>query len=238
MRRALTLTQRLNLLVLAALAPALLLLVYTQITQRSARMEEASQAAYRAGEQASLEMQRIVSGAQLLSEAIGNAPAVITFDQALCAPFLASVVARAPQFSAISVYDGDGVLRCRNLTRRAPRQRFGTCHRSLRSCPPAASPSGATRRAKATRDANLPLAAPILNNENRPIGAVIASLDLRWLNHIVENRQFDDSAALTIATGMAPSSHAIPFPSASSAPRYRSSSCRWSLPRNRGRWRS
>lgn len=198
MRRALTLTQRLNLLVLAALAPALLLLVYTQVTQRASRMEEARQSAYRAGEQSSLEMQRITSGAQLLLEAIGNAPAVKTFDQALCAPFLASVVARAKQFSAIGVYDANGQLRCRNI-----QPSSAASVSELPSFQEAMATGqftiGLYQKGEAPGEATLPLAAPILDVDDKPTGVVIASLDLGWLKQIVEDRQFDDSAALTIA---------------------------------------
>lgn len=198
MRRALSLTQRLNLLVLAALAPALLLLIYTQVTQRASRMEEARQSAYRAGEQASLEMQRIMSGAQLLLEAIGNAPAVKTFDQALCAPFLAGVLARAPQFSAMGVYDANGQLRCRNI--------MATTAASARDLPSFQEAMASGRftigrymKGETANEAFLPLAAPILDVDDKPTGAVIASLDLAWLNHIVKDRQFDESAALTVA---------------------------------------
>lgn len=198
MRRALSLTQRLNLLVLAALAPALLLLVYTQVTQRSSRMEEARQSAFRAGEQASLEMQRIISGAQLLLEAIGNAPAVKTFDQALCAPFLAGVVARAPQFSAMGVYDPSGRLRCRNLMPSSASS-ASTLPSFKEAMDTGRFTVGRYQKGEMEKDAFLPLAAPILDGEGKPAGVVIASLDLGWLKHIVEDRRFDDSSALTVA---------------------------------------
>ena len=143
-------------------------------------------------------MQRIMSGAQLLLEAIGNAPAVKTFDQALCVPFLAGVVARAPQFRAMSVYDTGGQLRCRNAIPTA-----ATSAAKLPSFNEAMETGhftiGRYQKGEAENEAFLPLAVPILDGDDKPSGVVIASLDLAWLNHIVEDRQFDESAALTVA---------------------------------------
>jgi hypothetical protein len=86
-RPALSLRLRIFILTAVALAPALLILGYNEVSLRRSREAEIHALALRFGQQASLEMQGIISGAEGLLRAIARVPAVRSFDpEACCVP--------------------------------------------------------------------------------------------------------------------------------------------------------
>jgi hypothetical protein len=86
-RPALSLRLRIFILTAVALTPALSILGYNEVSLRRSREAEIHALALRFGQQASLEMQGIISGAEGLLRAIARVPAVRSFDpEACCVP--------------------------------------------------------------------------------------------------------------------------------------------------------
>jgi hypothetical protein len=86
-RPALSLRLRIFILTAVALAPALSILGYNEISLRRSREAEIHALALRFGQQASLEMQGIINGAEGLLRAIARVPAARSFDpEACCVP--------------------------------------------------------------------------------------------------------------------------------------------------------
>ena len=85
--------------------PAVVILVYNEVTLRNNRTAEIHQTALRTGQFASLEMQRIFAGAESTLTAMARAPVLRYFREQECVSYLADIVENSPQFTGISVVD-------------------------------------------------------------------------------------------------------------------------------------
>lgn len=96
----LSLSGRLFALMLTAMVPLAAILFYNLYSLREAKQRELHAEAFRIGQQASLEMQRIVGGFQDTLIAISSAQVVQGFDAARCTEYMRMVTHQLPQFSA------------------------------------------------------------------------------------------------------------------------------------------
>lgn len=196
--RGLCIGQRLYLLTAIALAPGLGMLLYNEFFMRASRMEQVHQSALRAGEQASLEIQRLVSGAEATLKVLARAPSVRGFDTDNCVPFLADVVATIPEYFTLAAIDANGDLRCRGVMPDIPvnvrdRPYF---HRTMEE---RSFHIGTYQISVVTGQATLPMAFPITDEADEVIGVVVAGLDLDWMNEMLSKRNFGGNDALTLA---------------------------------------
>lgn len=198
MRVTFTLRQRLYLLTAIALAPAIFLLGYNEFIARAARTKEVQQSALRIGEQASLEMQRVVSGAEAVLLTVARAPSVRSFSTDLCVPFIRDILTQMPQFTSIGVADRNGVLRCRDVM---PAQEVSVSDRTYfkEVMKTGAFYVGAYQKSLVTGEAHVPVAIPVRDGADAIIGVAVGGLSLKWLDRLVSERAFGKNEALTIA---------------------------------------
>ncbi len=189
---------RLFLLVLVALAPAILILLYNVVALRKSREAEVHANALQIGNLAALEMQRIMTGAERLLTAVARVPSVRTFVAAECIDFLTRLAIDNPQFAAISAIDREGELRCRSPMPDTPqdyRERFYFAE--ALSGKPFVVGRYFTTSTSAT--SVLPLAVPIRDDDGKVIGVLAGGLRLDWLRDVLRQRSFPNNDALTIA---------------------------------------
>ena len=89
-----TLAQRLFLLVVVALLPALAIQAYNELDLRRSREAEVRELALRQAELAASELSQILEGVHSLLTAVAEVPAVRALDAGPCATFLANLQPR------------------------------------------------------------------------------------------------------------------------------------------------
>jgi two-component sensor histidine kinase len=194
----LSVTQRLFALIAIALLPALAALLYLNLSVYRSRLNEVHETALRTSELASLEMKRIVTGAEGTLFALARTQVVWTFSSPECGDYLSDVVSELPQFREIIAIDGDGRIGCSSSS--------GAIQEGMQA-PPAFADALAsegftvgtfTRSSGDPEDVFLPLALPIYR-DREIVGAIAAELDLGWLGAQLRGRDFPEGASLTIA---------------------------------------
>jgi two-component sensor histidine kinase len=192
------LSQRLLLLMLAAMLPLIAVLFYNLHILHVARQREVREEAFRSGELVALEIQRIFSGMENVLSTVAAAPSVQEFDATRCGAFLANTTARLPGVATIGVIGLDGVIKCRQTPAGigislADRPYFKEALRSDGLV------VGEYTNSRVTGKALLPLAIALKDRAGKTAGVVAMSMDLNWLQQILERRKFDTGAALTLA---------------------------------------
>jgi two-component sensor histidine kinase len=196
----LRLSVRLRLFILAAvaLAPALAILAYNELTLRRSRVAEVHQLAVRFGQLATQELEGIVGGTEGLLRAVARTPVVRSFHPEGCRTFLADVQAQSPSLSALTAIDLDGRVRCR--------REMPTAGQTLADRPyfrevvaTGRFVVGEYTVSRISGQVGLPMAAPIRDEAEQIIGVLAAGLDLDWLGRRLHGRDFTRGGALTIA---------------------------------------
>lgn len=194
----LSLRMRLFVLTAVALAPALIILVYNEISLRRSREAEVHELALRFGQLAALEMESIVGGTEGLLRAVARAPVVRSFEAEACAVYLVDILAQAPHLNSIAAIDTHGDLRCRSQTpTRAPR--LDDREYFKRVLKTGSFVVGEYMISRFSGKPALPLATPIQDNEGAVIGVLVGALDLDWLGRRLGERDLTGGSALTIA---------------------------------------
>src|SRR3712207_1745363 len=108
-----SLQMRLFILTAVALAPALAILVYNEVTLRRSREAEVHELAVHFGQLAAQEIEGIVGGVEGLLRAVARAPVIRSFDTGPCRAYLTDIQAQSPSLSSLTVIGLDGQVRCR-----------------------------------------------------------------------------------------------------------------------------
>jgi two-component sensor histidine kinase len=192
---SLSLSQRLLLLTAVALLPALAILGFNEFTLRNAREAEVHAYALRSSELASLEIERILTGAAALMIAVANAPVVQAGSES-CDVYMDRLGALLPQVSLINVTDLDGQSVC--ASSEAPDDIRPALSQTLRA-------ALATQMFAVGEYAELSAGPGLLMGTQRTApdgslqGYVIASIGLDYLGRVLKERPFAQGSALTIA---------------------------------------
>lgn len=194
------LSRRLFLLTLVALIPAAVVLFYNLYSIQTAKDSEVHSEALRAAQLGSLEMKRIISGAENVLIALSAASVIQQQDAANCEDYLTSVGVRLPQFSGISLADVQGKIVCRKrngggVSSIADRSYFKDALRT------GVFVVGEYSTGRISNRPVLPLALPIKNDDGEVSGVIVGALSLDWLGQRLRERDFAQNGALTIADG-------------------------------------
>lgn len=194
----LSLRQRLFLLTVVALLPATSIVIYNEVSMRREREAEVHRSALRIGEQASLEVQRIIEGSEGILRATARVPSVRNFETVQCQQFLADVTGQTPHFLSVAAIDSTGESRCRSVT---PEEKTDYADRAYFRDVMATGQFvvGTYRISNVEGQPSLPLAVPIRDSQGTVTGVLAAGLNLRWLNNRIEEREFPADDALTLA---------------------------------------
>ncbi|QLF71909.1 HAMP domain-containing protein (plasmid) [Peteryoungia desertarenae] len=194
----LKLSRRLFLLTAVGLAPAALILFHNVATMRSEKEREIHAEALRIAQLASLEISRIVSGAENVLVTISATSAIQDLQQPYCNEYLARVRHRLPSFSGISIAGLDGVVRCSREENGvgvsvADRAYFREVLDTQRFT------IGTYTVGRISGQESLPLALPVRDELGAVIGVAIGTLNLQWLGQRLRERSFMGNSALTVA---------------------------------------
>jgi hypothetical protein len=193
------LTQRLFLLGLLSLAPAIAVVVYLQFELRAAREAEARDLVTRQTHQASSEINRLVEGIRTLLVTVASAPAVQLFDNDTCSAFLSRLGQALPHIRSIGILDADGDLQCASRAIQAPLSYADRRYFQQVVASRSFVIGTYTLSRWNNRDAILPFAVPILTDTAELKGVAVASLDVRYLNDEVKKWALEKGSSLTIA---------------------------------------
>jgi two-component sensor histidine kinase len=197
-KRHMTLTQRLLALTAVALLPALAALAYLIVSTHSERARQIHEDALRSGEFGSLEMERILSGAEGTLYALAHSAIVANFEVPDCDSYLAEVATGVPQFRAIAAADTTGRIRCASEQGFAGGNAADTPHFREAMQLDRFAVGRYTEAPAGSSTGYLPLALPIAG-EGGPAGVLLAQLDLGWLGERIRGRSFPAGSAMTVA---------------------------------------
>jgi hypothetical protein len=181
-----------------ALAPGVFILSYNIASLRQSREAEVRAQAFQIGNLATLEVQRIIGGAQGTLNAVARAPTVRSFDIAGCNAYLQDLLAKSAQFNAIAVIDRGGLLRCRAPTLEGE-QHYDDRAYFQEALAKGEFIVGEYTVSKNNKQAFLPLAVPIFGKEGDTVGVLVGGLRLNWLRDVIRQRPFPKNEALSIA---------------------------------------
>jgi two-component sensor histidine kinase len=193
-----TLSRRLFLLVLGAMVPLAAILFFNLYEIKSAKEREVHAEAFRLGQLAALEIQRIVDGLENTLSAVAVSPLITRQDRASCNDYISRISTQLPQFASLGVIDRNGVIWCR--------QTPGGLGTSLadRDYVKQVMSSGQFTVGEYTTGRIdgvpiIPIAVPVRDEKGQIEGAVIGTLNLEWLDKRISERSFAQNSNLTIA---------------------------------------
>jgi two-component sensor histidine kinase len=194
-----TLGRRLVLIIVAGLAPVLAVVAYNEYSVRQTRHQEIHELAGASAQQAAIEIQRLVTGAENVLKAVAAAPAVKALDTARCASYLNELKTQIPELSVIVVLDLNGVSQCRSDQAATGLNSSDRSYFRDALAAPGKLVIGEYTISRATGRAGLPLALAASDEAGTPRMVIVAGLDLSWLGGTLKSRSLAKNGSLTIA---------------------------------------
>ncbi|WP_342633730.1 sensor histidine kinase [Neorhizobium lilium] len=194
----------------AALAPVVGMLAYSEIAMRQQRSEEVRAAAAQASRLASSEVERIIEGLHSLLIAVSAIPSVQQLDGQACGEALKSVAVNVSNIRTIFVLDLQGKTVCGTLEQGedislADRDYFKD----------ALSQNGFVvgtyTRSRLSGGSVLPVAMPI-THDGKTVGVVATGILLGWLQEKITERDVASGNAITIADRNGTILARVPYP--------------------------
>jgi two-component sensor histidine kinase len=207
-----TLALRLLLITLAGILPMLTIIIYNEHSVRQSRYLEIHQLAAANAQQAALEIERLITGAENVLKAVAAAPAIHQFHAGRCTEYLANLKGQIPELFLIVLFDAEGRSLCRSdgsqiVTNIANRPYFKEAMAN-----PGQLSVGTYTRSRAAGHPVLPLALGIQPKATTPAVVVAAALDLDWLAASLKRRDIVRNGSLTIADAQGVIIAREPFP--------------------------
>jgi signal transduction histidine kinase len=192
------LTQRLFLLVLIALLPALAIQAYNEFDLRRTRQAEVDEMALRQAQLASSELNQIFEGIHNLLIAVAEVPVVRSFAAEECAAYLATLQPKVPYLKTIAAIDMEGRVVCRQSPS-PPELRLTDRPYFREALEGGVFLVGDYTESRISGRAVLPMAMPLQNPDGKTIGVLAAALDLGWLGDQLRERALPKNGSLTVA---------------------------------------
>ena len=188
------------LIVVLAMLPALALVLYEALEERSLAVLEARQEALQLARQASLNQKALFTEARHLLQMLAERQTVQSGWKEGCSRFLADLLPDFSHYLNFGVIDLEGNLRCSAIPY------SGTVSATDRTYFQRVVQTGdfavgdfQTGRVNGRSSVNL--AYPVRDDQGRIAGVVFASLDLGWLNSFVAEAQLPRGSTLTLVGG-------------------------------------
>ncbi len=193
-----TLRARLLLLVMFAVIPALLLIVYTNLEQRQEKIIAVQQNAIHVAQQVSQNQNQLFSTAQQLLIALAQLPEIHQHDVAACKKQLADILQQFSEtYIQFSVFKPNGDLFCsapvnNKMINIADRDHFKQV---------IATHKMATSGYVISRLLDKPsvfFSQPVLNNNDEIVALINVGMDLRWVTKLIKDVQLPQDSVLTV----------------------------------------
>ncbi len=196
--KPLKLSQRLFIISVVALLPAVGILFSSIGVSQEENDRAVHIQAARTSEQAALEMDRVISGAENVLRALSVTPIVRRGDLEICSRLVSDMAAAVPSLSAIAVINPDGYFRCGPVEARPPpylgdRQYFVDALKTRDRI------VGTFTIGRSSGNKLLPIALQIGGDGEAPLGVAVAYIDLAWLEARMLERTYVAGSSLTIA---------------------------------------
>lgn len=195
----LTLAQRILAISAAALVPILLALAFNESALRRQRAAEIHDLALATAMQATLELERLTSGAEGLLQAVAAAPVVQAMEPEACSAYLAALEPRLPEYIRIVVLDPEGRPVCRSEAAPPSVRVEDRPYFQEAAAEPGRIVVGGYTESRVDGNRVLPLALGFQGDDGALLGVVATGLDLDWLGASLEERQLAPDGSLTIA---------------------------------------
>lgn len=192
-----SLRARLLLLVALAVAPALVLELWTGLEQRQFVAALAQQDALRLARVASADQEDWIERTHQLLVGLAQLPSVRDLDPAGCAAALVPVHRHDPTYTALLAVDPNGNLLCSSVPLAGPVNLadWTSVRRAIESGDFAV---GDFVVGRLTGKAALSLALPVFDLEGRPRSVLIAGLDLAWLNGLAAEARLPEGSVVVV----------------------------------------
>src|SRR5574341_1240401 len=196
-RRAFSLRTLVVLLVLAAVTPALILILYTASEQRGAAEDHVQAEALRFARIAAAQQQRFIEGARQLLVALAKLPEVRLAQGEACTSAFADLLGAYPFYSNLCVIDTKGMIFCSALPFNRP---LSVAHRAYfqRALATREFAVGDYQIGSITKKATINFAYPVLDADGAVHAVVFAAIDLEWLNHLAAEANMPTGSSLTV----------------------------------------
>ncbi len=196
-RRAFSLRTLVVLLVLAAVTPALILILYTASEQRGAAEDHVQAEALRFARIASAQQQRFIEGARQLLVALAKLPEVRLAQGEACTSAFADLLGAYPFYANLGVIDTKGMIFCSALPFNRP---LSAAHRTYfqRALATREFAVGDYQIGSITKKATINFGYPVLDADGAVHAVVFAAMDLEWLNHLAAEANMPTGSSLTV----------------------------------------
>ncbi len=185
------------LLVLLAVTPALVLILYTASEQRRVAAAHVQDEALRLARVASSQQQRFIEGARQLLIALAKRPDVHHARAGACTTAFADLLSSYPFYANLGAIRADGTIFCSALPFTRP---LSAAHRSYfqRAVATREFAVGDYQIGNITQKATVNFGYPVLDASGTVQGVVFAALDLAWLNHLAADARLPADSTLTV----------------------------------------
>jgi two-component sensor histidine kinase len=191
-----SLSARIVVVMVLALAPAFLATAYSLFTLFNAQRHNLHVEASRIAELVSLELDQTVEGAEAILHTVAAARALGQGHGGECPMLLANVIRDVDYLAAVQILEADGSVSC---AAGAPLPLAGLDGQGLIESATDEAIVGRAVRHEQTGELVLPIALRLEATEGRDRRAAVAFLDMDWLEARLENRTISNGGALTIA---------------------------------------
>lgn len=185
-------------LVLLAILPALVMIVYTTTEQQRLTVIQARENALKLARATANSQEQIIEGARHLLIALAQLAPVRSKNPTTCSTVFANLLSQYPSYANLGVIDQDGLLFCSALPlTTGPINTFDRPY-FKRSLETRAFNVGEFQISRLISDPVLTLAYPVLDERGDMIALVFAGMDLKWLNRNISKTQLPSGAFIQI----------------------------------------
>jgi PAS domain S-box-containing protein len=187
------------LLVVLAVTPALLLIIFTALEQRRTTLAQIESSALATARFIAADQQDLIEGGRQLLVALAQVPGVGARDGARCDAALAETLRRLPVYSNLGVIATDGQVVCTAVPI-AARPNVADRRYFKEALATNAFAIGDYQIGRVTGKPTLTFGYPVVGPRGRPDAVVFASLDLGWLRQRLAAATLPRGATLAVIT--------------------------------------
>jgi len=185
------------LLVLLAVTPALVLIIYTASEQRRVAAAQVQDEALRLARMASSQQQRYIEGARQLLMALAKRPDVRHAQAGACTAAFADLLSSYPFYANLGAIRADGTIFCSALPFSGVLSASDRAY-FQRAVATREFAVGDYQVGRITKRATVNFGYPVLDAADTVQGVVFAALDLAWLNRLAVEAQLPAGSTLTV----------------------------------------
>ena len=188
---------RLMLLVLLAVIPALVLILYTASEDRRREKTKVEENALQLARLASANQERLIEEGHHLLIGLAQIPAVRSLNSAACSRLFAGMLKQYPRYANLGAVDPNGNIFCSAVPLNRPLN-IGDRPGIKRTIQTRDFTVGTYQIGLIVRKPILSLNYPALDKSGRLQAVVYATLDLTWLNQFAEAAKLPPGSTLTV----------------------------------------